>query len=326
MSRKSTPTPGSPLSHALFTVKLYPSTLFTLALPEKVTQVLLIRSNESMDWLCTLKLPAWSVYCRWPWSPPPSREPALSPKVAISRPVPSLPPPVMNALPALGAGTKFTSLWAEETMMSAVIACVTGSVNMTWIMFTVRALVCTPSPSKICSFRITAPPGIGIVVFGGGVTSTGALPLTLRPMRVEPSAVLLAADPSAVLLDIATTSWAATAPLRRFTRSTVALLCALAESDPIDPVVTTGNVSEPTRLGTLIFNNRSAAIPPSGQSTTWGVGPTVTPAVLAETLTETPYASPPTLFAGVFHAWAFSVVTPTSNPIAARLNMYCRIR
>src|SRR5712691_1763749 len=277
-----------------------------------------------MDRLCTFRFAKWSLYSSWPWGAPP-REPALNPKVAISRPVPSFPPPVMNALPTLGAGTKFTSLWAEETTMSAVIVPVNESLSTTWIMFTVRALVCTPSPSGICSFRITAPPGIGIVVFGDGVTSTGVLPLMLRPMRVDPSAVLLAADPSAVLLDIATTSWAATAPLRRFTCSTVALLCALAESDPIDPVVTTGNVSEPTRLGTLIFSNRSAAIPPSGQSTTWGVGPTVTAAVLAETLTETPYASPPTLFAGVFHAWAFPVVTPTSNPIAARLTTYCRI-
>jgi len=46
----------------------------------------------------------------------------------------------------------------------------------------------------ICSFRITAPPGIGIVVFGEGATSTGGLPLMLRPMRVEPSDVLVALD------------------------------------------------------------------------------------------------------------------------------------
>src|SRR5437016_7541820 len=64
MSKVSCPTPGSPLSHAEFTLKLYPSTLFTRALPEKVTQVLLIRSNESTDKLCTFKPWAWSVYWR----------------------------------------------------------------------------------------------------------------------------------------------------------------------------------------------------------------------------------------------------------------------
>jgi len=131
-----------------------------------------------------------------------------------------------------------------------------------------------------------------------------------------------------VLLDTATTSVAFTRSLRTFSASTVALLCALAVLGPIDPVVTTCNVSEPTTFGTLIFTNRSAAIPPSGQSTTWGVGPTVTSAApLTDALTDTPNASPLTLFAGAkFHAQAFSVVTPTSNPIAARLTTYCRIR
>jgi len=36
--------------------------------------------------------------------------------------------------------------------------------STTWIVFTVRALVCTPSPPVICSFRITGAAGIGIVV------------------------------------------------------------------------------------------------------------------------------------------------------------------
>src|SRR2546422_6466991 len=144
-------------------------------------------------------------------------------------------------------------------------------------MFTVRALVCTPSPSKICSFRITAPPGIGIVVFGGGVTSTGALPLMLRPMRAEPSPVLVAVEPLAVLLDIATTASALTTPLRRFACSTVALLWALAEFGPIDPVVTTPSVVDAATLGTVIFSSLSRTIPPSGGSTTWGGGATLTP-------------------------------------------------
>ena len=98
-------------------------------------------------------------------------------------------------------------------------------------------------------------PGNEILVFGGGVTSVGGLPLMLRPMRVEPSDVLVAVDPSAVLLDIATTSWAATTPLRRFTCSTVALLCAVAVLGPIDPVVTTPRVVDAAALGTLIFSS-----------------------------------------------------------------------
>src|SRR5260370_397618 len=233
----------------------------------------------------------------------------------------------MNALPALGAGTKFTSLWADATMMSPVIVPVSGSLITTWIMFTVRALVCTPSPSRICSFRITAPPGIGIVVFGEGVTSTGVLPLMLRPMRVEPPAVLVAVDPSAVLLDIATTASALTTPLRRFACSTVALLWAVAVAGPIDPVVTTSRVLDAAALGTAMRSSRSLTIPPSGGSTTWGVGPTVTSAPLTDALTDTPNASPLTLFGGAkFHARAFHVVKPTSNPIVARLDMQYRIR
>ena len=67
--------------------------------------------------------------------------------------------------------------------------------------------------------------------------------------------MLVAVAPSAVLLDIATTSWAATTPLRRFTCSTVALLCAVAVLGPIDPVVTTPRVVDAAALGTLIFSS-----------------------------------------------------------------------
>jgi len=146
-------------------------------------------------------------------------------------------------------------------------------------------------------------------------------------MRVEPSPVLVAVEPSAVLVDIATTASALTTPLRRFTPSTFALLWALALLGPIDPVVTTSRVLDVATLGTAMRATRSLTIPPSGQSTTWGVGPTVTSAPLTDALAETPNASPLTLFAGAkFHARALSIVTPTSNPIAARLTTYCRIR
>ena len=129
--------------------------------------------------------------------------------------------------------------------------------------------------------------------------------------------VFFAVDPSAVLLDTATTAVAFTRSLRTCSTSTVALLWALAECGPIDPVVTTSSVLDAAALGTAMPSSRSLTMPPSGGSTTWGVGPTLTPAAL----TETPNASPLTLLACVF-----VVAAPTSNPVAARLTTYCRIR
>jgi len=138
-------------------------------------------------------------------------------------------------------------------MMFPVISPVSVSWITTWIMLTVRALVCTPSPLEICSFRITVTPAPAeMVVFGGGTTSTGALPLMLRPSSAEPSALLVACAPFAVLVDIATTSCAVTTPLSRFRASTVALLCAVALPAPMDPVVMTCSVPDVARLGTLM--------------------------------------------------------------------------
>ncbi len=66
-------------------------------------------------------------------------------------------------------------------------------------------------------------------------------------------------------------------------------------------------------LGTVMLSISSLTIPPSGGSTTWGVGPTLTPTALA----DTPNASPPTLL-----KMAFVVVAPASSPIVAKRGTY----
>ena len=71
-------------------------------------------------------------------------------------------------------------------------------------MFTVREVLCTPSPPVICSFKVTEPtPGSAITVFAGG-NSLMATPFTTRPMKADPAALLVAVLPLLVLLDRAT--------------------------------------------------------------------------------------------------------------------------
>ena len=114
----------------------------------------------------------------------------------------------------------------------------------------------------------------------------------MSPTRVDPSAVLVAVAPLAVLLAMATTSFAVTSPPAMSTASTVALLCALAVLAPIAPLVVTLRVSERTVPGTLTPNTSFSTIPPPGGKTTSGVlGITTSP-----TFAETPKASPLTLF------------------------------
>jgi len=117
MSKVSCPTPGSPLSQALFTVKLYPSALFTRALPEKVTQGVSPVQSERVD-RQAVHLQARGVVdvleLAVEHAAPRTGVESESGDIAAR---PELPATVMNALPVLAAGMKFTSLWAEETMM-----------------------------------------------------------------------------------------------------------------------------------------------------------------------------------------------------------------
>ena len=134
-------------------------------------------------------------------------------------------------------------------------------------------------------------------MLAAGVTSPMGKPLTLKLTKVEPSALLVALDPSAELLDIETTRSAVTSPLRTFTASTVALLWALALLSPIAPVVITVKVFDSSVPVTVTATAVSLTIPPFEGRITSGVLGTVTPArPLTDVFTETPKASPLTLF------------------------------
>ena len=159
----------------------------------------------------------------------------------------------LEALPAHYAAANRMPLEAARERLVALYRAVEGELEWTDIDYWARTLkLDVPAIKDSLRHRIASHPDS--LVFLG----------FLR----EPSPVLLAVDPSALLLDIATTALAVTRPLRRFALSTVALLWALAAAGPIDPVVMTSRVPDEATLGTVMRSTRSLTIPPSGGSTT----------------------------------------------------------
>jgi len=216
----------------------------------------LIRSNESIDRLCTFKLWAWSVYWSSAVRPPACRgDPALNPKVAISRPVPSFPPPVIERVARLGGRDEVHVAVGQGNEMSTVIARVTGSVSMTWIMFTVRR-ACARRPLEDLLVQDHGAARIGIVVFGRGRHVNRRA--SVDTQTDEGRTLGRAGRRGAVAVRAARHRDTASAhtPLRRFACSTVALLWAWLVG-PIDPVVTTPGCSMPRHWAPAIAHQRN---------------------------------------------------------------------
>jgi hypothetical protein len=119
------------------------------------------------------------------------------------------------------------------------------------------------------------------------MTSPKTMLPTVRPSSFEPVALLVAVVPSPVLLATATTAFAVTRPLRISTCSTVALLRALADVPPIEPVVVTVSVCDARVWGMVMLATWFEAVPPPDGRTTSGVFGIVT-LTAPTTFTETP--------------------------------------